>query len=401
MKERRLKYVSTAGKDRHGNPRLYFRKRGQAKIRLPGPENSPEFLAAYLAALKGKVSPPKKQPIACTVEDHRGTLKWLFERYYRSPEFAALTPRSQRVRRLILNPWAFPLPLARLTRDHIVDWRNTKEKTPSAANRREKAPGAANNLIKALRVVFAWGIENGLAKENPAKDVPKLTYKPKPFHTWTLAEIRQFERHHAVGTKARLALALLMLTAQRRSDVVNLGPGQVVENRLVFTQAKTGEALELPIIPALRAIINASPTGKVAFLETDQGRPFTANGFGNWFRDRCDEAGLPRCTAHGLRKAAATALAEGGATVPELMSWGGWRSPKQALEYVRAANQRKLAEGSAHLLESLASVPTSSEARRKVGSQSRKDTRIQIVRIKGGGPGRTRTCNQTVMSGRL
>jgi integrase len=49
------------------------------------------------------------------------------------------------------------------------------------------------------------------------------------------------------------------------------------------------------------------------FLVTAFGKPFTANGFGNWFRQRCDEAGLPHCSAHGLRKAAAARLAELGA----------------------------------------------------------------------------------------
>jgi hypothetical protein len=26
----------------------------------------------------------------------------------------------------------------------------------------------------------------------------------------------------------------------------------------------------------------------MTFLETEYGKPFTAAGFGNWFRDRCD-----------------------------------------------------------------------------------------------------------------
>jgi integrase len=46
---------------------------------------------------------------------------------------------------------------------------------------------------------------------------------------------------------------------------------------------------------------------------TQYGRAFTVAGFGNRFRDRCHEAGLPHCTAHGLRKAGATIAAENGA----------------------------------------------------------------------------------------
>ena len=77
----------------------------------------------------------------------------------------------------------------------------------------------------------------------------------------------------------------------------------------------------------------------LTFLITEYGRPFTAAGFGNWFRDRCNEAGLERCSAHGLRKAAATSLAENGATAHQLMAWFGWRSLKEAERYTRAANQ--------------------------------------------------------------
>ena len=52
----------------------------------------------------------------------------------------------------------------------------------------------------------------------------------------------------------------------------------------------------------------------MTFLMTEWGKPFTSNGFGNWFRDQCNDAGLSQCSAHGLRKARATILAERGAT---------------------------------------------------------------------------------------
>jgi hypothetical protein len=58
----------------------------------------------------------------------------------------------------------------------------------------------------------------------------------------------------------------------------------------------------------------------LTFLITGEDNPFTAAGFGNWFRDVCREAKQPaRCTSHGLRKAAATYLAELGATDHQLM----------------------------------------------------------------------------------
>ena len=82
----------------------------------------------------------------------------------------------------------------------------------------------------------------------------------------------------------------------------------------MLTQQKTGAHLELPILPALQSVIDATAHGQLAFLTTEYGKPFTSNGFGNWFRNRCDEAGLPNCSAHGLRKASATLAAMNGAT---------------------------------------------------------------------------------------
>jgi hypothetical protein len=53
--------------------------------------------------------------------------------------------------------------------------------------------------------------------------VAYLKGKPGGFHSWTREEVEQFEARHLIGTKARLAMALLLYTGQRRSDVVLFG----------------------------------------------------------------------------------------------------------------------------------------------------------------------------------
>ena len=106
---------------------------------------------------------------------------------------------------------------------------------------------------------------------------------------------------------------------------------------------RSPKRLELPILPELQEIIDASPTGHMTFLVTEFGKPFTANGFGGWFRRRCDEAGLRHCSAHGLRKAGAAIAAENGATESQLMAIFGWESIKEAARYTKAARQNKLA----------------------------------------------------------
>jgi integrase len=89
----------------------------------------------------------------------------------------------------------------------------------------------------------------------------------------------------------------------------------------------------------------------MTYLLTSFGKPFTAAGFGNWFRKACNDAKLPkRCTSHGLRKAAATYFAEQGATDHQLMAWFGWTTISQAQVYTRAANRKRMAEAAAKLI---------------------------------------------------
>jgi integrase len=183
-----------------------------------------------------------------------------------------------------------------------------------------------------------------------------LTVEPAPaggHHTWTVGEVRQFEKRHPIGTKARLALGLLLWTGVRRSDLVKLGKQHVRDGLLRFTQQKNRRRkpvqIVVPILPELQKLIDTSPTGDLTFLVTGAGAPYTVRGFGNWFRDRCIEAGVPG-RAHGLRKAGAVTAAENGATTMQLMSIFGWLSVEEAERYTKAAQREKLAKDSMSLL---------------------------------------------------
>jgi integrase len=202
--------------------------------------------------------------------------------------------------------------------------------------------------------LFAWALESGLVESNPARDVVRLKNASAGHHSWTGEEVEQYEARHPVGSKARLALALLLYTGARRSDVVRLGRQHVKAGWIKFVAQKNRRrrpiTIELPLPPELARIIEATPSSGLTFLQTEYGRPFTAAGFGGWFRDRCDEAGLHHCSAHGLRKAGATRAAENGATAHELMAIFGWLTLKEAERYTAAAQRRRLAKNATRLL---------------------------------------------------
>ena len=276
--------------------------------------------------------------------------------YFASVEFRGLDPKSQATRRGIIEdclreprkPGSRDLmrdcPMGLVSAAHVKMLRDRKAATP----------GAANNRRKYLSSMFGWAVEQTLLRLNPARDVRRIKYASSGFHTWTVDEVRQFEERHPVGTKARLALGLLLYFGVRRGDVVTLGRQHVKGGWLRLVPRKRRhlnlDVSEKPVLPVLADLIARSPTGSLTFLETEYGRPFTANGFGGWFRGRCDEAGLPHCSAHGLRKAGATLAAENGATGRQLMALYDWTSEKQATKYTEAANRKRLAGQAAQLL---------------------------------------------------
>ncbi|RYE54570.1 MAG: hypothetical protein EOP20_11675, partial [Hyphomicrobiales bacterium] len=110
---------------------------------------------------------------------------------------------------------------------------------------------------------------------------------------------------------------------------------------------KTGTRLSLPLLASLEASLAAAvPADQMMFVVTAYGQPFTAKGFGNWFSAACREAGLPHCSAHGLRKSGATRLANAGCSENEIMAWTGHKSSREVQRYTQDRNQSRLADAS-------------------------------------------------------
>jgi integrase len=316
--------------DRHGKPRFYFRRAGFKKVPLPGLPWSPEFMTAYEQALAG-------QPLQIgSSRTKPGTLRALAVSYFASPAFRTTRPSTQYSYRNIID---------RLCAEH-GDKRASlmhREHVVRLIAARAATPRTANALRRALRALMQHAVEIGIRADDPTRDVRAVPVKSDGYHSWTEAETSQFERHHPVGSRARLAFALLLYTGQRRSDVVRMGRQHMTEGVLSVRQQKTGRALWLPLHPALAAIIAEAPAGNLTFLVTDQGKPYSAAGFGNWFRDQCRAAGVHGCSAHGLRKAAARRLAEAGCTAHEISAVTGHASLREVARYTEAADRRKLA----------------------------------------------------------
>ena len=187
-------------------------------------------------------------------------------------------------------------PIARLERKNVLQFLDAKAGTPAAANA----------LLKMLRILVRFGIDRGMLDTDPTLGVRNVRYAPKGFRQWTEQDIATFEAHWLTGSRARLAMALLLYTGQRPGDVSRMGRQHVQGGVLTLTQRKTGTRLAIPLHDALKTEIDHAPAGQLTFLLTQEGKGFSDAGFSQWFSERARVAGVGTgCTAHGLRKAAA------------------------------------------------------------------------------------------------
>ena len=239
----KLKFVTITRK-KNGRVFYYFRRRGFARVALPGLPGSAEFMAAYSAALD-------RDKIKTDIGSSRsipGTVNAVIAAFYQSPGFTKNKPITQSTDRNILESFRA------LHGDKRIALMEERHIRVALAEKADK-PSAQRNLLRVLRVLLAFAVERGMRRDNPAAIIKLKPLATAGFHTWTEAELQQFEDYHPVGSKARLALALLLYTAQRRSDAVRLGPSNVAIHdgmqRLVFTQSKTGAEMNIPIAQPL------------------------------------------------------------------------------------------------------------------------------------------------------
>jgi integrase len=314
---------------RHGRTVWYFRRGKGPRVRVNGDYGSEEFRVNYQAALDGR---PMIQKQAA---EPSGSLGWLVARYRESAAWERLSKATRDQRE------GFYRQIVKVAGD-VPTEAITREKIEEGMDDRRKTPFAAMDFLKAMRGLFGWAKESRHIKVNPTEGVKGFGKKTNGWHVWTDDEIERFETKWPIGTRERLALAILLFTGFRRGDAAKLGPQHVRNGIITLRTEKTGSDVIIPMLPELAAVIEATKTGPQSFIATVEGRPMTKESFGNWFGEACEAAGVPG-RAHGLRKAGATRAANNGATEAELEAIFGWTGGKMASLYTRQANREKLA----------------------------------------------------------
>ena len=325
--------VST-GPDRHGKLRHRLKRTVNGRkvdCYLPGPYGSPEFRAAYEAACEGiRLAGGRRAP--------PGTVGYLIEAYLGSKGYLRLADSTRRDVRGRLD-WI---------RDAIGGAKYAKIEPRHVAAIMEKkgGPTAANRLRKDLGQLYRFaGKRLGYRGPNPAALADSHKTRKGGYRTWTDDEIETFRAAHATGSKARLALEILVNTGASRVDAINFTRANIAGARVRYRRAKTEQQVDLPILPELgRELASLPPTQMVLLSREDGSKGYANDSFGNIFRRWCAKAGLSGLPVHGLRKAGARRLAEAGATEFEVMSFLGHGTAREASRYVAAANRATLAD---------------------------------------------------------
>lgn len=333
---------------RHGKTAWYVRVPGGKLTRVRGEFGTPEFETQYAAALGG-------QPIAKPGVARSGSLRWLWGRYRESAAWEKLKLATRRQRENIMShvlAAGGDEPFTALKRKNIEESLDARRKTPCQAR----------NFLDAMKGLFRWALKNDHVKVDPTVGVENpQRKKTKGFPAWTEADVAAYQKRFPLGAKERVWLDMILYTGPRRGDVFRLGKqhrrilkdvaGKEVPF-IVFHTEKGGEMIEvaIPILPVLQETLDAGPCGDLTFIVSAYGRPFTSKeAFGNAFSKAARLAGIKK-SAHGVRKIAATTVADNGGTIHQMMAIFGWTTVAMPELYTKEANRRRLAREGTHLL---------------------------------------------------
>lgn len=348
----RIREFLIQDKTRHGKTRYLFHRRPDGRrITIKGKPGQAEFEARYQELLHGSdhqmelekasIERQRRRAAPHTVEELGRHYRRFVDKELQRRALSVYTVQhySRFTERFIqafgeASPEDFqPHQLERI----LDEWSSTDN--------------AWNNALRAIKHLFKYAKTYWGLKPNPAEEIEKRKVVTKGFEPWEPDDLSQYFKRHRLGSKAHLAMMLLLELAPRWADIVQLGPRHIVRIdgipyiRFVpqKTEHKSGIPVTIPMSDDLIEAIEATPTGEETFLITSFGHPFTADGFGNKLAEWRDAAKVRSSLAtHGIRKSVGINMAENNATPYEIMAALGHSSPKVTKVYTEAADRRKL-----------------------------------------------------------
>jgi integrase len=354
---------------RYPDGSINFRYQRRTLGRLPLPEGSKEFNAEYDSLLKSVGGKPKprgrpaamlkpKQPASVTIGS--------FVTRYKASDFFADPDKPNLIEKPLApgSQYHYRLALDLLDRQGVTAL-SFADLTPHKAHlyiqkiRREFSGSAARMQMTVLSNLWTFARNypdfNGGDRTNPMKgrEVTNPYTLKREHQPWP--EEVQDDFLAACDENLYVAFHLLICTGQRISDVARMTRDQYNGTHITLTQQKdrTQTPMKIKAPKLLRDVLaKAKKSNSCDNLLTHKwGQPYKVKSLSMAISTVLRDVGHDGYSAHGLRKNAGIMLAENGATVPQIMAALGHKTPKMALYYCRLADQSRLADQAADILD--------------------------------------------------
>ena len=308
----------------------------------PKPKGKPKTVRKRLADGTVKVYEYARTSKVAPKPRDADSIAMLIEAYQRSPEWRGLSEHRKQVCVIYLRPLK-PLGHYQATALRRRDVRTIRDEIAA-----EGRPGAANGFVNAVSAMFNWAIRAEWVENNPGHGIEPIPGGHLP--AWTQAQADQAIRE--LPEHLRRLVLMALYTGQRRGDLCRLAWSNYDGARIRLTQGKTGTPLVIPVHPALKAAMDGWERVALTILVNSQGRPWQPDNVSAGLKYALDKLGFPAgWNVHGLRKLAATNLAEAGCSAHEIAAITGHRSLAQVSLYTASADQERMATAAIYRLQ--------------------------------------------------
>lgn len=268
------------------------------------------------------------------------TIAALIEAYQRSPEWRDLAPSTQHNYRIYLRS------LERVGHVRATDVRRRELLLARDAIAEKRGNGAATGFIRAASALFGWAVGREWIDYSPATRIKALP--GGHLQAWS-----QQEAEHALAhlpEPLRRVVVLALHTGARRVDLVTMPWSAYDGAALRFVPQKTRRQSPAPLVipchPNLKRELDAWHRDKksVTILADARGASWKPTILSQYLPAALVRIGLSNeLNVHGLRKLAATRLAEAGCSMHEIAAITGHRTLGMVQLYTRSADQERLA----------------------------------------------------------
>lgn len=336
-----FKYVQAV--ERRGRVYTYYRREGR-RIPIEGTPGDAAWAENYSRIHASFEQEATNQKAHARIPR---SMADLIAYYKTTPEFRQLKPKTKKEydrAAAFLEAVCGDKPAATLPRQFVIKLRNDNQDSPSRANK----------MVAFLRTLMAHAIDLKWRSDNPCIGVKKLKLG-QGASVWTAEQIAIFAEkarpHH------RVAFEIGLNTGQRLGDILSLPWSAYDGATITLKQQKTGEEMIIPCTSRLKAFLDALPRRSPIIVTSADGKPYNrVDSYSNVFGAEIKALGLSGISFHGLRKTAASILAEEGCSEREIMAFTGHRSTAMVSHYTRQADQKRRATAAVKRLNRAKSV---------------------------------------------